>query len=65
MAKNKLRRINRRTGTTAAFGLSSLMALALVGAPFPARAVVFNLGAPDGEADVDMNSTADPLCERP
>jgi hypothetical protein len=57
MAKNKPRR-NRRTGTTAAFSLSSLMALALVGAPFPARAVVFNLGAPDGEADVDMNSTA-------
>lgn len=54
MAKNK----SRQTGTVAAIGLSSLMALSLVTVATPAQAVVFNLGSPDGDAGVDMNTTS-------
>jgi hypothetical protein len=54
LAKNK----SKRTRTVVAIGFSILLALSLTIAPIPARAVVFNLGGPEGDADVDMNSTS-------
>lgn len=48
----------RHPGTTSAIGLSALMTLALVIIATPARAVVFNMGGPDGPAGVDMSAAS-------
>jgi len=42
----------------AAVGLSGLLALAFVMLSIPARAVVFNIGGPEGNAGVDMSTTS-------
>jgi len=47
-----------RTGAAASIGLSALMALALSILATPAKAVVFNIGGPEGAAGVDMNTTS-------
>jgi hypothetical protein len=48
----------KRTRTAVVIGLFSLMALTLAILAAPAKAVVFNIGGPEGSAGVDMGSTS-------
>jgi len=48
----------RHTGTASALGLLALMTFALVIIATPARAIVFNMGAPGGPAGVDTSTAS-------